>query len=39
VPVLTDDRAPVDALLEPMAGRRYVVSQTGPGGNATAGTG
>ncbi|RXK50355.1 spermidine synthase [Halorientalis pallida] len=39
VPVLTDDRAPVDALLEPMAGRRYVVSQTGPGGNVTAGTG
>ncbi len=39
VPVLTDDRAPVDALLEPMAGRRYVVSQTGPDGNATAGAG
>ncbi|WP_299268850.1 spermidine synthase [Halorientalis sp.] len=39
VPVLTDDRAPVDALLEPMAGRRYVVSQTGPSGNATAGAG
>jgi predicted membrane-bound spermidine synthase len=39
VPVLTDDRAPVNALLEPMAGRRYVVSQTGPGGNVTTGTG
>ena len=39
VPVLTDDRAPVDALLEPMAGRRYVVSQTGPDGNVTAGAG
>jgi spermidine synthase len=32
VPVLTDDRAPVDALLEPMAGQRYVVSQTGSNG-------
>ncbi|AQL44517.1 spermidine synthase [Halorientalis sp. IM1011] len=32
VPVLTDDKAPVDALLEPMAGQRYVVSQTGSNG-------
>ncbi|WP_336001218.1 spermidine synthase [Halorientalis halophila] len=36
VPILTDDKAPVDALLEPNAGRRYVVSQTG---NATTGAG
>jgi spermidine synthase len=28
VPVLRDDRAPVDELLDPMVGRRYVVSQT-----------
>jgi len=36
VPILTDDKAPVDALLEPNAGRRYVVSQTR---NATTGAG
>jgi hypothetical protein len=28
VPVLRDDRAPVDSLLEPMAGQRYVVEET-----------
>jgi spermidine synthase len=33
VPVLRDDRAPVDALLDPMVGRRYVVQRTD--GNAT----
>ncbi|WP_135821870.1 spermidine synthase [Halostella litorea] len=31
VPVLRDDRAPVDSLLEPMAGQRYVVEETGDG--------
>ncbi|WP_121820879.1 spermidine synthase [Halostella salina] len=36
VPVLRDDRAPVDSLLEPMAGQRYVVEQTGDGGNESA---
>jgi len=33
VPVLRDDRAPVDALLDPMVGQRYVIQRTG---NATA---
>jgi hypothetical protein len=28
VPVLRDDRAPVDSLLDPMVGQRYVVEQT-----------
>ncbi len=28
VPVLRDDKAPVDSLLEPMAGQRYVVEET-----------
>jgi spermidine synthase len=28
VPVLRDDRAPVDSLLDPVIGRRYVVEQT-----------
>jgi len=28
VPVLRDDRAPVDALLDPMVGQRYVVQRT-----------
>jgi spermidine synthase len=28
VPVLRDDRAPVDSLLDPMAGQRYVVRQS-----------
>ncbi|NHN46647.1 spermidine synthase [Halostella sp. JP-L12] len=30
VPVLRDDDAPVDALLEPMAGQRYVVEEADP---------
>jgi spermidine synthase len=34
VPVLRDHRAPVDTLLDPMVGRRYVVQRTGE--NATA---
>ncbi|MFB6256342.1 MAG: spermidine synthase [Haloplanus sp.] len=29
VPVLRDDRAPVDALLDPMVGQRYVIQRTG----------
>ena len=29
VPVLRDDRAPVDQLLDPMVGRKYVIEQTG----------
>jgi hypothetical protein len=28
VPVLRDDRAPVDALLDPMVGQRYVIQET-----------
>jgi hypothetical protein len=37
VPVLTDDRAPVDDLLDPMLGRRYVIERTDDGtGNETA---
>ncbi|TVT87081.1 fused MFS/spermidine synthase, partial [Haloferax volcanii] len=28
VPLLTDDRAPVDSLLDPMVGQRYVVQRT-----------
>ncbi|ELZ95033.1 spermidine synthase [Haloferax mucosum ATCC BAA-1512] len=28
VPVLRDDRAPVDSLLDPMVGQRYVIQQT-----------
>ncbi|MFC6824187.1 spermidine synthase [Halopelagius fulvigenes] len=35
VPVLRDDRAPVDALLDPMVGQRYVVGEAGDA-NATA---
>jgi spermidine synthase len=35
--LLTDDHAPVDSLLDPMVGYRYVVQETGP--NATNGTG
>lgn len=39
VPVLRDERAPVDRLLDPMLGRRYVVESTNTStGNATAGT-
>jgi spermidine synthase len=37
VPVLTDDRAPVEDLLDPMLGRRYVIERTDDGtGNETA---
>ncbi|MCY4730449.1 fused MFS/spermidine synthase [Natronomonas gomsonensis] len=36
VPILRDDRAPVDSLLDPMVGQRYVIEQTAPG-NETAG--
>jgi spermidine synthase len=32
VPVLRDDRAPVDTLLDPMVGRRYVVQRTAENG-------
>jgi len=34
-PVLRDDRAPVDRLLDPMAGKRYVVQRTGENGTPT----
>jgi spermidine synthase len=37
-PLLTDDHAPVDSLLDPMVGYRYVVQETGAGANATNGT-
>ncbi|MDS0294164.1 spermidine synthase [Halogeometricum luteum] len=41
VPVLRDDRAPVDSLLDPMVGQRYVLQESNEsnesdGGNATA---
>ena len=36
VPLLRDDRAPVDSLLEPMVGQRYVLQETAPQ-NASAG--
>ncbi|TKR25979.1 spermidine synthase [Natronomonas salsuginis] len=35
VPILTDDHAPVDSLLDPMVGQRYVIEQS-PAENATA---
>jgi len=35
VPVLRDDRAPVDSLLDPMVGQRYVVSETDENRTAT----
>ena len=35
VPVLRDDRAPVDSLLDPMSGQRYVVDQTVDRNNST----
>ena len=35
VPILRDDRAPVDSLLDPMVGQRYVVEDA-PVGNGTA---
>ncbi|MFB6101723.1 MAG: spermidine synthase [Haloplanus sp.] len=34
VPVLRDDRAPVDALLDPMVGQRYVIQRTAENGTA-----
>ncbi len=37
VPVLRDDRAPVDSLLDPMVGQRYVVQRSAEG-NATTST-
>nr|WP_248896038.1 fused MFS/spermidine synthase [Haloplanus sp. XH21] len=36
VPLLRDERAPVDSLLNPMVGRRYVVQRTVENGTATA---
>jgi spermidine synthase len=36
VPVLRDDRAPVDSLLDPMVGRKYVVEQRGDNASAPA---
>jgi spermidine synthase len=38
VPVLRDDRAPIDSLLDPMVGQRYVVDDATPQPNATAPT-
>ncbi|MCX2817870.1 fused MFS/spermidine synthase [Haladaptatus sp. F3-133] len=38
VPVLRDDDAPVDSLLNPMVGQRYVIQETGAA-NATVGAG
>ncbi|TYL38574.1 spermidine synthase [Natronococcus pandeyae] len=38
VPVLRDDRAPVDSLLDPMVGQRYVIEETGESEPATATT-
>lgn len=38
VPVLRDDRAPVDSLLDPMMGQRYVIEETGESEPATAKT-
>ncbi|GGN09641.1 spermidine synthase [Halarchaeum nitratireducens] len=35
VPTLRDDRAPVDTLLDPMVGQRYVIEETGNVTNAT----
>ena len=37
VPVLRDDRAPVDSLLDPTVGQRYVVQESGANTTATAG--
>ncbi len=36
VPILRDDRAPVDTLLDPMVGRRYVIEQTTDGNTTPA---
>ena len=35
VPLLRDDRAPIDSLLDPMVGQRYVVDDAEPRSNAT----
>jgi spermidine synthase len=35
VPILRDDRAPVDSLLDPMVGQRYVVQETTRNGTST----
>ena len=35
VPVLRDDRAPVDSLLDPMVGQRYVVQRAPTNGTST----
>jgi spermidine synthase len=35
VPVLTDDYAPVDSLLDPMVGQQYVIQETNDSVNAT----
>ncbi|KTG09425.1 spermine synthase [Haloprofundus marisrubri] len=34
VPVLRDDRAPVDSLLDPMVGQRYVIQQSNESGSS-----
>ena len=35
VPILRDDYAPVDSLLDPMVGQRYVIQETDPGNRTT----
>ncbi len=35
VPVLRDGKAPVDALLDPMLGRKYIIEESGEPGNVT----
>lgn len=37
VPVLRDDKAPVDSLLDPMVGQRYVIEETDTNESATGG--
>jgi spermidine synthase len=39
VPVLRDDRAPVDSLLDPLVGQEYVIQRAPGGTNATDGAG
>ncbi|WP_299234408.1 spermidine synthase [Natronomonas sp.] len=39
VPILRDDRAPVDSLLDPMVGQRYVIEQAPPPNATATGTG
>jgi|GEM_PF-3258003 hypothetical protein len=36
VPVLRDDHAPVDSLLDPMVGQRYIVEETNANESANA---